>query len=176
MVLRTARIASIVFLIALVASSVIVYPSLPDRIPSHFDFAGRPTGWSRTSPSSWFLLPIVGVVVYLIHAACSWFIRSKPHLMNIPDRRRFDALPPEAKAEIVDVTIAFLYVVNASVQLIFLTLMWGMLDTSLGAPRMPLLAMIIQYFVLLSAVFSGPVFLWYVMSRVRELHRKHVST
>lgn len=171
---QIARISSIVFLIALVVGSLLAYPSLPERIPTHFDFAGRPDGWSDKGIFSWFLLPILGILMQLLNVGCIWIMRRNSIRINMPDKKLFDELPPEGKQQLVELTETFLYLVFASIQFLFLALLWGAYEIAHGAERVPPLALGVQYLVFAIALLSGPVFLWYVSARVRHLHRTYV--
>lgn len=53
---------------------------LPDRIPTHFDIAGQPNGWG--SPNSLWLLPAVGLLIYLTISVVARF----PGAFNYPVR------------------------------------------------------------------------------------------
>ena len=53
---------------------------LPDKIPTHFDIAGNPNAWG--SSSSLFLIPVVGLVLYLSITIVSQF----PSVFNYPVR------------------------------------------------------------------------------------------
>jgi len=56
------------------------HDALPDRIPTHFDLAGKPNGWG--SPSSLLLLPVLALVLYLGMTLVSRF----PSTFNYPVR------------------------------------------------------------------------------------------
>jgi immunity protein, SdpI family len=62
---RSSKIADAVSLALLVATfgvTAAVYPSLPARIPTHFDLHGVPNGWMSRSVGAW-LLPLVVLAV-----------------------------------------------------------------------------------------------------------------
>ena len=65
---------------------------LPDRIPTHFDFAGQPNGWG--SPAMLWLFPAVAVGIYLLMTVMVRF----PNTFNYPvqvtaeNRLRLEAL------------------------------------------------------------------------------------
>ena len=42
------------------------YPRLPERIPIHFDIAGKPDGWAVRSLVTWFSLPGLSLVMTLL--------------------------------------------------------------------------------------------------------------
>jgi uncharacterized membrane protein len=62
---------------------ILVYQSwgiLPDRIPTHFGFAGQPDAWGNKA--SLFFLPIMTVAMYLLLTIVSRF----PHTFNYPGK------------------------------------------------------------------------------------------
>jgi uncharacterized membrane protein len=172
MVLRLAHAASLGLLLILVGWSIAVYPELPDRIPTHFDFSGTPTGWAETSFRSWLLIPVIGGFTYALIAGIGWFMRTHPDKMNVPDRKKFAELPPEARASIIGYTDSFLHVTCALVLLLFLALLWGMREVALGAERVPAQALAVEYAVLLSTIVMGPWFAWFIHRRVGRYHRE----
>lgn len=56
MITRNAVIAGLLLIVAAVAYSLVVYPSLPDRVPTHWNFRGEIDGWS-SPPLAAFLMP-----------------------------------------------------------------------------------------------------------------------
>jgi uncharacterized membrane protein len=59
-------------IIAAVVVSLYMYPSLPDRIPTHFGIDGKPNGWSSRFWGAW-LVPLIMALVWLI-------MRALPHI------------------------------------------------------------------------------------------------
>ena len=50
---------------AAIVASLLVYPSLPERVPTHWDLAGRPNGWSSRFWGAW-VMPIFIVGAWAI--------------------------------------------------------------------------------------------------------------
>lgn len=72
--------AALVWAATLVAG-ILVYPSLPSVLATHYDAAGRPDAWAPKSPASVFGLSIAGAVVLAAFTGISLAIlRSKPYL------------------------------------------------------------------------------------------------
>jgi uncharacterized membrane protein len=65
---------------------------LPDRIPTHFDFAGQANGWS--SPATLWLLPAVAVGIYLLMTVMVRFPATFNYPVPVTDenRSRLEAL------------------------------------------------------------------------------------
>jgi uncharacterized membrane protein len=102
------RLAALGLLAVLYAGSAAAYPSLPERIPIHFDLAGNPDGWARTSLLSWFLLPLIATAVAALVLVAGRVSEYRPELWNVPEKPRFLALPAEARAPIVARLRAFM--------------------------------------------------------------------
>ncbi|MGC4377831.1 DUF1648 domain-containing protein [Fictibacillus sp. Mic-4] len=69
---------SILVIIATFCYLLYVWNDLPEQIPRHFDFAGRPDGWG-TKRTIW-IMPIVASVVFVfIFTLCKF-----PHVFNYP--------------------------------------------------------------------------------------------
>ncbi|MBI2853450.1 MAG: DUF1648 domain-containing protein [Chloroflexi bacterium] len=78
--------------------AITAYPSLPDRIPSHFNLGGLPDQWG--GKAGIYTFPVVGTAVYLMVTAITvaFSIAKDPKsLMNLP-RKAKDAITP-AQAE-----------------------------------------------------------------------------
>jgi uncharacterized membrane protein len=63
---RMADAASLALLVGTLALTAALYPSLPERIPTHFDLHGVANGWMSRSMGAWFLpLIVIGVAALL---------------------------------------------------------------------------------------------------------------
>ena len=67
-------------LIALLLLPYIVYSSLPETIPIHFDGAGHPDNY--TGSSGIYLLPIIGATAFIALTIINYF----PHMFHYPVR------------------------------------------------------------------------------------------
>ena len=65
-------------LVAMLGSLLWIWPRLPEEIPRHFGFDGRPDAWGGRG----FVL-IVPVLAFGLYAMFAWFI-ARPHLFNFP--------------------------------------------------------------------------------------------
>lgn len=96
------RYLSYLLLGSLVAGSVLGWPLLPDRVPVHFGIDGEVTRWGDRTAWRWFLIPGIASLVAL---ACVWLTRAlpdRPHLINIPDKSRYLALPAERRLFVIE--------------------------------------------------------------------------
>jgi uncharacterized membrane protein len=101
------RVALLVAMAGVWWLAIAAWPELPDRIPMHFDAAGRPDGRAPRSPWLWFGLPAFasglgawfGLVLprFLVTAA-----RRNSGWLNMPDAKRFRALPEASRLRAVE--------------------------------------------------------------------------
>jgi hypothetical protein len=101
-------------LLALLAFAAVTWNELPERIPVHFGAGGRPTRWSHPSVATWFAIPIITVLVVGFIYRFAAILPRKPHLINMPDRSRFLALPPERRAPVIGCVQEFAYWATAA--------------------------------------------------------------
>lgn len=65
------------------------YPQLPDRIPTHFNFAGVPDGWGGRG--SIFIYPVLGAAIYLFLTALNIafsLVEDPRKMINLPANRK----------------------------------------------------------------------------------------
>ena len=122
----------ILLLILYFAAAAALWPTLPERVPIHFDFAGRATNWARTSVLSWFGLPLLAIAMTLFLYGMGRVSVRTPGLWNIPDKDRFLALPPAARAPI-EAYLHRLFAWSAVlVTVTFIGIHVGMYETAVG--------------------------------------------
>lgn len=117
----THRLLNLLLLGALFAGSMMVYPTLPERIPRHFDLSGQPDGWMRRSVLSWLLLPVIAAAVAGLLEAMTRASARNPSLWNVPDKKRFLALTPAEQEPVVRLLRDYMGMVGtASIALLML--------------------------------------------------------
>lgn len=83
------------------AVALIMWDSLPDRIPLHFDFHGVPDRWGAPSVANWLGMPILGSVMSLSMGGAALLTgalaRHMPGIVNVPDKALWLALAPDAR-------------------------------------------------------------------------------
>ena len=77
-VTRSLRIAAVLGIVGLTVFILVKYPSLPDVVPTHFDFRGQPDGFGSKSSTLW----LAGVMTAL-GALIAW-LSTKPNVFNYP--------------------------------------------------------------------------------------------
>jgi uncharacterized membrane protein len=99
MSLRLSTLAMLAVVVWLVVELVVIWPALPDRIAIHFDFEGRPNGWSTRTE----FVVTVGVLICLFVALfLSTMVLSRipTRLVNLPNKDYW--LAPERSAATFD--------------------------------------------------------------------------
>ncbi len=109
------------------------YPRLPERIPSHFDFAGNPERWSgRESFLALAAVPFVlTLTFYLIMRFLPRMARN-PRRLNIPHKEEFLKLPEEKQQVYWDLLREFFAGLTAALNLLFYVLLRGTVRVAAG--------------------------------------------
>lgn len=68
---RGMLIWGVLLIAAMLAYSLWLYPSLPERVPTHWDWKGEVDGWS-SKPVGAFLLPGLTAMLWLVFLALPW--------------------------------------------------------------------------------------------------------
>lgn len=113
------------------AVSIAFWPSLPERLPMHFDAAGRPDSFVERGLLPWFGLAafgtLLGVVLGLLLPR--WMRRlaerNSPWL-NVPDAARFRQLPTDARVRAVAGPCVWLQAIGIELQVMVAWLLFGM--------------------------------------------------
>jgi uncharacterized membrane protein len=143
-VLRGAKLAAgcacVVLQIAVWWRAAVWYPRLPDRYPIHFDASGTPDGWASKSVGTWFLLPLVslvmtGLMMGLALGGINAMARHTPGLINIPRKDEFLRLSPEERVRVLGPMSVFLLMVGAMEGGLFLWLVEGIGRVATGAAQ-----------------------------------------
>ncbi len=116
-VLEALALVTLVAMFAVVGSSL---GDLPERIPTHFSFSGRPDAWG--GKDSIWILPGLGVLVYGFLS----FSRGRPEWMNVPFS--LDKYNPD----VLVILNQFLLVTKASVILVLGVLCWRSVEVAAG--------------------------------------------
>lgn len=71
MTTRWMALWSVLLMVGLLVYSLWLYPSLPDRVPTHWNWKGEVDGWSSKQVGA-FLLPGITAVLWLVLLALPW--------------------------------------------------------------------------------------------------------
>jgi uncharacterized membrane protein len=124
---------------------------IPDQIPVHFGFDGRPEAWAAKTAGSWFWVPGIGVVLAL---GIGWFRRmipARPNWVNLPDRSRLSDFPQGARTPVIEMLSGSLALVQTEVLVIFALIQVGTYREAMGQESQWVILL-----VLLIAVLSSP--------------------
>ena len=90
-------------LVTMAGFSLWNFRTLPARYPIHFDLSGHPDRFAKGGSLEWFMLLGIALVVNALFFALATGLRKvDPALMNVPDKKRFLALPAERKAVVIE--------------------------------------------------------------------------
>lgn len=135
---RSWRLVNLALLALFFVGSLTAYDRVPGRFPAHFDLAGNPTRWDARSLVSWMMLPLVAAGITLLLVGLSRWSGRRPDLWNVPDKKRFLALSPEARRPIVHRLERFVEQVNTIGIVILMAVQWAIFHAATSpSPRMP---------------------------------------
>lgn len=90
---------------------------LPERIPTHFDLAGRPNGWS--SPTALLLLPVVAAAIYLGITLTSRF----PSAFHYPVR-----VTPQNRPRLQALSLQLIVWLKTELMCLFAWIQWSIVE------------------------------------------------
>lgn len=136
--MRPLSVLPVVALILIWALALWLWPDLPERIPLHFDGAGRPDRFGDKTLLSWFGLPTLATVFALVFAFVlpPWIVslaRRNSKYLNVPDRAQFEKLPPEARVRATRPVTSMLIVLATEITLLFGVIQYGTARVASGA-------------------------------------------
>ena len=125
-------IVNILLLVALFGFCAIVWPTLPERLPTHFGLDGAVDGWSDRSLWAWFALPLIAAAVTALLYGIGRLAPRHPELLNVPEKKAYLALSPERRAPVVAVVVESLHIVSAILLAMMIVIQIGSYRTALG--------------------------------------------
>jgi len=145
---RMALLASLGTLVGIWGLAYVLWPDLPERIPVHFDGEGVPDRWAAPAFLNWFALPLVSSFLTALMIAIGLSVRGMarrwPGIMNMPRKKDFLRLPPEARMRAMGPMDALLWAWPAPLNAAFTYMVWGSYCVALGewktVPIWPLFA------------------------------------
>lgn len=132
------RIVTLLAMLSVWVLAAVAWPELPERIPVHFDIGGRADRWVAKSAVWWFLLPALATAVGLLLALAlpRWMVamaRSNSPWLGVPDKRRFAALPVEARERAIRTPLPWLHALATCVQVLIGWTVHGSARVATGA-------------------------------------------
>jgi uncharacterized membrane protein len=92
------------------------YNSLPDHIPTHFNFQGQPDAWGEKSPFMFFLLPATQTVIVVLMLILLRF----PQYYNFPQKKEVRNWPEKFSRPVYDFLKHFILIVALLINVMFL--------------------------------------------------------
>jgi len=139
--------------------ALVEWPTLPERIPVHFDAGGSPDGWAARSPWVWFGLPALatglgGGLGLLLPLAIVRMARTNSPWLNVPSKATFVALPVDARERVALAAANWLVVLAIATQGVFVWIAIGSAKVARGEWRLlpPWPSYVLIAFVVLCAV------------------------
>ena len=166
--MRVASRVSAALLAALWLGSLLAWPHLPARIPTHFGFSGKADSWAETTLLSWFGLPLLALAIVLLNVVLARQLPRRPGLFNLSDKQRFLALPSEYQAPVIRRMQDFLHWVSAQMVLLFGLVQWAIYRTAQGADTRTYMLFIL----ILSVAVLPVLLLWSSSSVEAEIARQ----
>lgn len=122
-----------VLLVALVGGSLLAWPGLPGEIPIHFGSSGEPDRWADTTLLSWFGLPVLAAALSLVLYLTALIVPTRPEWINMPDKKRFLALPEGARGPVYRRVQTILHLAVTDLLLVFGLLQLAVYREALGS-------------------------------------------
>lgn len=97
------------------------YPKLPEIVPTHFGFTGKPDAWG--SKSMLWLTPVISVVIYGVFTV----INRYPHTFNYPVE-----VTTENAQRLYTIAVSMIRWMKLESILIFLAIDWNVIQIVLG--------------------------------------------
>jgi len=159
-------------LVALFVGSALLWPALPDAVPTHVGLGGRPTRWTSPTLLQWFLLPIITTLTVAFLYWLNRVTSGNPHLINMPDKHQFLELPPARQAPIIERVQEFVYWITAYTIVIMGAVQWSMFRAAVtgSAGRDPMLILVMSFGIL---PLGFAYWYWYIQPEVDRQLREH---
>lgn len=117
------------------------WPELPPRIPVHFNLFGEADGFAGRG--AWFFLPVLATVLVpllgaILPRVSVRLAAANSPMLNVPDRRRFRALPLEDRVRAMGPVVILLRLIAIEIAALFFVLLLGTQRVATGAwPALP---------------------------------------
>ncbi|MBA4158659.1 MAG: DUF1648 domain-containing protein [Gemmatimonadetes bacterium] len=130
--MKTVHWINLLLLAGVIAVAALTWRMLPDRIPVHFGIDGQPTRWSGPSVLAWFGLPIITVLLVAFIYWMAGRLPERPHLVNMPRKDSFLALPPSRRAPVMERIQEFMYWATVPTIAVMGAVQWSMYRSALA--------------------------------------------
>ncbi|MCD4658393.1 MAG: DUF1648 domain-containing protein [Planctomycetes bacterium] len=83
------QLLNLLIIIGLFVFSFIVYPDLPDKIPSHINYEGKADSFADKTHVIWLLIPILSLIIFVLICLISHLMDKKPGWINMPHKQKY---------------------------------------------------------------------------------------
>lgn len=160
---------TIIFLLAITFLAFWSWNRLPAKVPVHFGAGGLPDRWAEKGGefALLFVVPwLLTGMMYGFSLLTPWF-RRHPQWLNIPNKKKFLALPPERQAPFFAMLDLFYAGMAASLNLLFLLMNIASVQIALGAwDRLPWWSIWLPLAVIFSVAIANTVWMLVVVRRI----------
>ena len=134
---------NIILLVFIWFVAISSYGGLPARIPTHFNFAGKPDAWGNKSIFSFFLLPAVQTVLVVL---ILW-LRKYPYLYNFPHKGEVRKWPEQYSRPVYGFLKKFMLILAFLLNVMFIYIQFITINSArigeLGGLAGPILILLI---------------------------------
>jgi len=120
--------ANLLLVVACWAIVFYYYPTLPEKIPTHYGFHGPPDAWG--CKSTVFELPLIQTGLLLFLFIASLMVKRYPKICNFPVDPKL--LSPEGKEELYSRTCELLLALGIDINLLFAYITFTTINVALG--------------------------------------------
>lgn len=111
---------------------------LPDQIPTHFGISGLPDDWSAKGFWSVYMIPVLGVIIWLSMAIMNYYFLIRPvdpgKFINLTCRQK-EILGPEKLESIRIFTARGMVLLNLTMAAMLVIVQYGFINTALGIQK-----------------------------------------
>ena len=139
-----AHIVNVLLLSTLVGGSILVFDSLPERMPRHAGLTGYIDAYWETTWLTWMLVPCIVTFLTAMLYGIAWLAGKTPDSINTPNQKAYDSLHDEDKLQVIAVSQRFLYWTATATILLIASIHWAFYAAvrdgreSIGAWPLPL--------------------------------------
>lgn len=149
------------------------YPRLPERIPSHFDFAGNPDRWiGREGFFALAAIPFVMTLVFYVLIRLMPRISRDPRRINIPHKEAFFRLPEDKQQIYWELLQEFFAGLAAALNLLWYFLLRSTVRIAVGETAMLSFNDLLP--AIMAVVLIMIIYFWRLMTMPGKLVRGHV--
>ncbi len=160
-------------LVALVATSIAVYPSLPAEIPQHIGADGRASGYSARSPLAWGFPLLIAMVCVVLVDVLAARLPKNPGLFNFPGKEQLLKLPAEYRGDAIARMQQFMDLVLVQLVATFALVQWMMWRGAQGQDNASLTMLLLATGPVL--VIAGGLYTAHIQRAVDEAQRRYES-